>query len=371
MSPRTELFITNVDYKRKDPVFWIEVQGTKSRRIPRYYSELEKLHQHLVHMLDDVLVPVLPACPLARFDKRTGQLLGRQWWLSHPPSNDNRLEYKIQIWLDRIVKNERVQRSEGLREFVESEVGFRLNKTTTAAAEKTTKAPFLAGHVVIHATEADMEPEFGQCLRKLNTFHQNSSQLSTQLNKLQQEQKDLAQTCLNLSSAWVSYGGLERNSHLFILYKSIAKGYQQLHDLNKFQELAMSETLREEINYQIKNCESTQNAMQRRLNTLSAYLTSQKYTESSLRSVERLKTSLHIDRDQATEAIAMLEDARIHEKNNLNRFQRIDMNLRNDIENHYKPNRSQDLLNSLKMYAKSQLYLEKKKLLVLEHIIHT
>jgi hypothetical protein len=48
--------------------------------------------------------------------------------------------------------------------------------------------------------------------------------------------------------------------------------------------------------------------MQRRLNALSDYLSSRKYTESSLRGVERLKSSINIDREQASDAIAQLED---------------------------------------------------------------
>lgn len=48
--------------------------------------------------------------------------------------------------------------------------------------------------------------------------------------------------------------------------------------------------------------------MQRRLNALSDYLTSRKITESSLRGVERLKSSINIDRNQASDAIALLEN---------------------------------------------------------------
>lgn len=48
--------------------------------------------------------------------------------------------------------------------------------------------------------------------------------------------------------------------------------------------------------------------MQRRLTSLSEYLSSRKHTESSLRSVERLKSSINIDRDQASDAIAILEN---------------------------------------------------------------
>lgn len=109
--------------------------------------------------------------------------------------------------------------------------------------------------------------------------------------------------------------------------------------------------------------------MQRRLDALSDYLSSRKHTESSLRGVERLKSSISIDRDQASEAIAILEDARIRERNNLQRFERIDTNLRQDIEHHYKPNTTQDMLRTIKEYAKSQLYLEKKKLAVLNEIM--
>jgi hypothetical protein len=48
--------------------------------------------------------------------------------------------------------------------------------------------------------------------------------------------------------------------------------------------------------------------MQRRLNALSDYLSSRKLTESNLKSVERLKSSVNIDRDAASHAISTLEN---------------------------------------------------------------
>lgn len=80
--------------------------------------------------MDDVLIPALPSCPSPRLDKE-GKLVGRQWWLSIKlPSESNSekvdtgvVENKIQNWLDRVSEHERAKNSEGLREFVESEVG--------------------------------------------------------------------------------------------------------------------------------------------------------------------------------------------------------------------------------------------------------
>ena len=69
----------------------------------------------------------------------------------------------------------------------------------------------------------------------------------------------------------------------------------------------MNETLGEEIEYQIKNSINAQNIMMKRLSILSNYFSSRKRTESSLRNVERLKSSSNIDRNQATDAIAELE----------------------------------------------------------------
>jgi hypothetical protein len=46
----------------------------------------------------------------------------------------------------------------------------------------------------------------------------------------------------------------------------------------------------------------------------------------------------------------------------------VDGNLRDDIEYQYKPNVERDMLKAIKEYAKSQLYLEKKKLLIFEEI---
>ncbi|KAI8053128.1 uncharacterized protein B0P05DRAFT_307237 [Gilbertella persicaria] len=320
MSSRIDLQITHVDYKRKDPVFWIDFETNlvkykqKQKRVPRYYSELEKLHDHLCLTLDDALIPPLPACPKPRLDKE-GQVVGRQWWYTirlpneekkqhYNNQGDNAVEQRIQIWLNRIAEHERAKMSEGLREFIESEVGFRPSLNKAMLYKTRTK------QIVIQVSEEDMEPEFGYCSSQLSGFVQHMHQLSTRLDKLAQTQTDAARCWLSLSNAWVSYGGIERNPSLFILYKSIAKGYQQLFNIERSQALASSETLGDELVYQQRNCESAKNAMQRRINALSAYLSSRKYTESSLRNVERLKSSINIDRDQASDAIAILEDVR-------------------------------------------------------------
>jgi hypothetical protein len=101
----------------------------KQKRLPRYYSELVKLHNHLVSTLDDVLIPALPPCPVPHFDK-DGEQVGRQWWFtirlsgeSIHPVETGAIENKIQRWLNRVAEHNRAQLSEGLREFVESEVG--------------------------------------------------------------------------------------------------------------------------------------------------------------------------------------------------------------------------------------------------------
>ncbi|KAI9245178.1 hypothetical protein EDC94DRAFT_628698 [Helicostylum pulchrum] len=373
MSFHIELQVTNVDYKRKDPVFWLEANTNltkykqKQKRFPRYYSELAKLHDHLVSTLDDVLIPTLPSCPLPRLDKE-GKLVGRQWWLTIKLPNEQNaekmdagvVENKIQVWLDRITQHARAKFSEGLREFVESEIGFRPTPKTIKSRHK---------QLIINVSEEDMKPEFRFWIKQLNTFSTDLYQMSFRIEKLILEENEMAHAWMNLSSSLVSYGGIERNPSLFILYKAVAKGYQQLSDLERSQSIALSETMGDEISYQIKNCISAQNAMQRRLNALSDYLTSRKITESSLRGVERLKSSINIDRNQASDAIALLENARIHEKETLTRFERIDGNLKKDIETNYKPNVEQDMLKAIKEYAKSQLYLEKKKLLILEDSI--
>ncbi|KAI8637877.1 Vps5 C terminal like-domain-containing protein [Parasitella parasitica] len=377
--PRIQFMVTNVDYRRKDPVFWIEVQTNitkykqKQKRFPRYYSELVKLHAYLSSTCDDVLIPALPPCPSPRFDKE-GKLVGRQWWLtirlpgeeSASQGDTGSVENKIQLWFDRIVEHDRTRTSEGLRAFVESEVGFRPSIVPQQHPPQKIKTP---KYIIVHVSSDDMEPEFGHFLKELDTFSHNLHQVSARLDKLVQEQNSMARSWMNLSSSWVSYGGIERNASLFILYKAFAKGHQQLADLERSQASAINETLSGEISYELKNCESTQNVMQRRLDALSNYLSSRKHTESSLRRVERLKSSISIDRDQASEAIAVLEDARILERNNLQRFERVDTNLRQDIENQFKPNTARDMMQTVKEYAKSQLFLEKKKLAVLQEIM--
>lgn len=72
--------------------------------------------------------------------------------------------------------------------------------------------------------------------------------------------------------------------------------------------MAATDTLGDEITYQISNAENAQNIMEQRLSVLSDYFISRKRTESSLRNVERLKSSSSIDRERASDAIAELEE---------------------------------------------------------------
>ena len=83
---------------------------------------MERLHDHLLATLDDAYIPVLPPCPRPRYD-RQGRLLSRFWWYQQQGEWLPTPDIKVQHWLDRIADHERVQQSEGLREFVESEVG--------------------------------------------------------------------------------------------------------------------------------------------------------------------------------------------------------------------------------------------------------
>ncbi|KAI8887094.1 hypothetical protein K501DRAFT_176397 [Backusella circina FSU 941] len=367
-----QLLITNVDYKRKDPVFWIDVKTDltkykqKQKRLPRYYSELVKLHNHLDSTLDDVLIPALPTCPLPHFDK-DGEQVGRRWWFtirlsgeSPSPVETGAIENKIQRWLNRVAEHKRAQLSEGLREFVESEVGFRPKSKFHKSKSKQTIASI---------TEEYTEPEFIHRSQELESFSHHLFALEQKLDKMVTEQKEMSQRLMDLGSAWVNYGGMERNPGLFITYKGLAKGYHQLSDMERSQAQAVCETLHDEVHYQIRNTDSAQDAMQRRQSTLSTYLTSRRYTESSLRAVERLKSSVNINREQASNAIAVLENARINERDSLQRYQRIDSHLREDIEERYKPAVSMDIMDALKEYARSQLYLEKKKLSLWQGVI--
>ncbi|KAI8377940.1 uncharacterized protein BYT42DRAFT_572241 [Radiomyces spectabilis] len=366
-----ELHITTVDYKRKDPVFWIEAITTltkykaKQRRFPRYYTELQKLHQHLIATLEDTFIPALPSCPVARYDKE-GQLLDRCWWFNvdfaGQPTNRRDtvpLDMKIQRWLDRIARHEHSQQSEGLREFVESEVGFRPH----LKRERKLRVKSLAT-----ASEHDMEPSFTPWYTHLEETHRHLTQLQLQMERLDKGFKDVARAYVDFTSDLVPYGSMERNPELFITYKDLAKGCQLLSHIEQWQGIAATETLGDEISYQIANNEAAQGSMRRRLHALSDYMSSRKQTEHCLRIVERLKSSVNIDKRQANDAIADLEMARRIERDTEQRYERINRGLQEDLENEYRPSVSQDMLAAVKDYARSQLYLEKQKLAIWQDI---
>ncbi|KAI8141159.1 hypothetical protein BJV82DRAFT_619490 [Fennellomyces sp. T-0311] len=367
--PQLYLRITTVDYNRKDPVFWIQALTTlvkykhKQRRIPRYYSELEKLHGHLTATLDDVYIPVLPVCPRAKYDKQ-GRTLSRSWWLQLVNMDDDGStpDLKVQHWLDRIAGHERIQQSEGLREFIESEVGFRpqLNKKKVSKPHKRHSATI---------RQEDLEPEFWVLNEQIDAFRLYLGLLQPCLSRVLREQKGCAQAWIDLASVWITYGGMERHPELFIVYKHIAKACQQLHSIELLQQIALSETIGEEVDYQIKNAVNAQSIMTRRLSALADYFSSRKRTESSLRNVERLKSSSNIDRDQANDAIAELEYARRVEHDALQRYERVDSHYDEDLEKRYKPQTASDMISSIREYAKSQLILERQKLAAWQKVL--
>ncbi|CAO3698739.1 unnamed protein product [Rhizopus stolonifer] len=222
---------------------------------------------------------------------------------------------------------------------------------------------------LLHISEKDMDPEFSFWIHQLNSFSNQLQICLVKNNKLTQEHTVMANHWSNLLSCFVSYGALERDPELFILYKSITKGCQHIYDAQRSQGLATLETIGSELKYQIKNVKPAQNAMQRRLIALSDYLDSKKQTESSLRSVERMRLSTSIDRERASEAIVILENARRQENEHRHHYETLDENLRQDIEYKYKPHVAQDLTLSLKEYATSQLLLEKKKLTIWQEML--
>lgn len=87
---------------------------------------------------------------------------------------------------------------------------------------------------LINVSEEDMEPEFEYCMKELTTFSSNLGQIITRLEKLVNEENgmlwfycimvcfiinfivEMAICWMNLSSSWVSYGGIERNPGLFM-----------------------------------------------------------------------------------------------------------------------------------------------------------
>ncbi|KAI8340512.1 hypothetical protein BC941DRAFT_417462 [Chlamydoabsidia padenii] len=412
--PTLTLYITTVDYNRRDPVFWIQAKTNmtkykhKQRRFPRYYSELQKLERHLISTLDDVLLPVLPFCPQPHQDK-DGSLVPRQWWLnvhatstsghdrnyskstndtwhqqgisslqeqylSTTPSSSTRSisnettqlkndgidmdhsritawDTHIQVWLNRITCHPRATLNEGLREFVESEVGFRPQLKPMQRHKKISGFSIMEPDLEL-TQRLDQLDEFGQ---QLLTVEQNIQvQIATQA--------IYSDFWLDLASGWVAYGGRERDPLLFILYKGISKGCQQLANMERSQEFLLAETFFSQIQYQIRNVQAAKSSLHRRVNAFTDYLTSRKHTESCLRHVDRLKSSSNIDRSRVNDVIDDLELARLEEQAQYQRYGRIDNNLGYDLDVRYKRSVTKDMIAAIREYARGQLHLEKQKL---------
>ncbi|KAI8062205.1 hypothetical protein BC940DRAFT_336645 [Gongronella butleri] len=411
------LSISTVDYNRKDPVFWIvantnlDTYKHKHRRFPRYYSELKKLERHLGATLDDVLLNVLPVCPRPHHDK-DGRMVPRQWWLhvtftpdglrpqhaSEPPSpidhhmttesttasstrtslsendaaaatlplsldhrhsqshlNPRKVwDMRIQLWLQRLADHPRVIASDGLREFIESEIGFRPQLPTRRRQKK------ISG---FHHLQRDMEAEFNASVELLDLWATSLIDVQQQLIAFKTSMVLWSETWLDLASSWIAYGAIERDPSLFLVHKQMAKGTQKIADTEHSMGLLLSETLGEEVEYQMSNVVAAKVSMERRMRAFAEYMDSHRHTESCLRHVERLKSSSVIDRQQVTDVIADLEQARADEQHCLRDYERIDNNLQQDLVQ-YKSNMARDMIGTMQEYVKAQLHLERQKLMV-------
>ncbi|ORY93160.1 hypothetical protein BCR43DRAFT_367165 [Syncephalastrum racemosum] len=357
------LNITTVDYNRRDPVFWIEAMSAllkyrhKQRRVPRYYSELVKLHDHLLATLDDSYIPAIPPCPIPRYDKQ-GNLLARSWWLqlSTTRAKDGHLsseegpEAMIQRWLDRVASHPRAQESEALREFIESDTGFRPSRTRK---QKHKSAAGIQKH--------ELDEDFWQLRDQIDHTHRYLQRITVPVHT--------NHPWSDMASAWVSYGGMERHPGLFIVHKYMAKSCHMIDDIEKLQDVAARETLALEIEYQTRNAETAQDIMAQRLDALVDYFAARKRTESRLRHVERLRASSNIDRSQASDAIADLDYSRKTEQQTLERYERIDSHYEADLDQRYKVDMAKDLNSAIRDYARSQLLFEKQKLEVWENTL--
>ncbi|KAL1934710.1 hypothetical protein VTP01DRAFT_6892 [Rhizomucor pusillus] len=323
-----QLTVTTVDYERKDPVFWIEAVTNlikyrqKQRRVPRYYSELEKLHHYLSVTLDDSYIPVLPVCPRPR--RKDGEYLGRLWWYdiyAEGHIHRDAPESMIQTWLDRIAEHPRANLSEGLREFIESEVGFRPQRKRKK-------------HTTVVVPRDKLMPDFWQGLEQIDMFQRSLSQARLCIQRLHKEQLGslcnrsllyavtflscgllgFANAWMELASSLIAYGARERDPELFIVYKNVARGYQRMWDYERVQTMAAMETIGEQLAYQARNAENAKNIMNKRLEAAADYFAKSKRVESCLRNVERLKSSSNIDRERANDAIIDLEEARRQEE---------------------------------------------------------
>ncbi|CAO3683670.1 unnamed protein product [Umbelopsis vinacea] len=351
------LTLKKVDINRKDPLFSYQIESTlphfqhKTGSGERTYAEFERFALHLTLVYEDIFVPVLPDVTVSTF---AGQ---------RPEDEGGILVSRMQRWINRITSHPRFKSSHLLREFAESGHGFLpLDKPTSFHRQSSRFKQIKGGFGLGSSIPPEVDEEFIALTTQIQTFGQGLQNVSKALNTNFKCRKALSSAYLELATKLTTFSEKESNAVILDTYKRLAEVVQECGELQRPQAQSENALIGDTIAYQIKNTQCVKDCLDARLSGLTQHHESAKNTESKYKTMNKLKASSSIKADRVNDAIEDLQEAKAQEQEIYRRCEKVNQNLKQDLNTNYKAQVTEDLTKTIAEYVKSQIHYERQHL---------
>ncbi|KAJ2002478.1 Vacuolar protein sorting-associated protein 17 [Coemansia thaxteri] len=370
-----------VDRSKRTPSYTFDlmtnIPSYKARKytsIERNQIEFERLETHLRATYPECLVPTLGS----------GTTVSKYVPDYH---NDRLVVQLLQQWLNRVSAHPILQQDYELRQFVEAPFAFNpaLAASSAASAAALTMSPhgtssggfFLWGknrqRVARSANPTPFELHLEKESGNLEVFQRNIAEARRWHGRMARTRTRLAADLRDVGTKLVSVGVIEHNTQLSRSFKRLGKCF--LHIGSCAQSLANMEGSRAIAVADIYTtaCDYVQRTVSNRQVIFTEHQVAERQLERKRQSVAVLRSSSHINPEQAQETLAEFNVAKSDADSKCQRAERVDRVLEADLRM-FEVNREGDFRSMFGALARDQLYVERQVLTefkaVLEFVRH-
>ncbi|ORX94906.1 Phox-like protein [Basidiobolus meristosporus CBS 931.73] len=356
-NPPLVLTLKSIDKAKRDLVYRIKAKSelTQYRKknydtVERTYAEFERLHSYLVNAYPECIVPILPRQP-----DDTGNL-DRSLRL---------IKNSLQIFLTRLASHPILRQDSELQSFIESD--FVYTPTSRANPIKVSRfrtKPKDAGNISEDRKDP-LDQEYS-ALVALESNLQNASKILTRITKAN---KNLTGSEAEVAVKLSSFAASEVNSPMSKPLRKLGECFLKCGELNGVQLDHRNALLGYLFDSYVRNAKYIQLLLLNRINVKAEYENSVKTSEKRRQAIVVMKASSNIKSEKVNQAVEDLEEAKQFETYKRALHNKIDRNLRSEIEI-YEETKVYDFLSCFNTYARKQLELERQKVQLWERMLN-
>ncbi|KAK9766736.1 Vacuolar protein sorting-associated protein 17 [Basidiobolus ranarum] len=351
------LTLTSIDKAKRELVYRIKAQTDltqyKKRNydtIERTYAEFERLHNYLVNAYPECIVPILPRQPdeSTNFDKSLR--------LS---------KNSLQIFLSRLAAHPILRQDSELQSFIESDFVY----TPTSRANPIKISRFRTKAKDTGSLSDDKRDPLDREYSALVALENNLQNSSKILTRISRARKNLSGSEVEVADKLSLFAASEVNSPLSKSLRRLGECFLKCSELNGVQTDHKNTILGYLFDNYIRNAKYIQLLLLNRINVKADYDTSVKTSEKRRQAIIVMKASANIKAEKVNQAVEDLEEAKQFETYKRALHNKIDKNLRSEIEV-YEETKSYDFLSCFNTYARKQLDLERQKIQLWEKMLN-